>query len=125
MGTREEIQVVNLEAGPPLRIVEGGGSAHAVIWPGMGARLRSIHRIELSSVARTVTMRHPSEAVYYVMEGGGEASDVDSGDAQELRPGSMVHIEPGTAYVLRAGGDGMLIVGGPSPPDPVLYEGLT
>jgi quercetin dioxygenase-like cupin family protein len=119
-----EIQVVGLEQGPALAIIEGEGRAHAVIWPGMGARLRSIHRIELGGGARTIGLRHPSEAVYYVMDGTGEAVDLDAVERQALRPGSMVHIEPGTTYRLSAGGDGMSLVGGPSPPDRALYEGL-
>ena len=124
MGASEEIQVLPLDRGPALSIVDGGGSAHAVIWPGMGAQLRSIHRIELAGRARTIEMRHPSEAVYYVMDGTGEAVDVDAGESQRLRRGSMVHVEPGTTYVLTANEGGIAIVGGPSPPDPALYEGV-
>jgi quercetin dioxygenase-like cupin family protein len=124
MDAIDGIRVLPLERGPALPIVEGEGRAHAVIWPGMGARLRSIHRIELARGAGTITMRHPSEAVYGVIEGSGEALDLDAPGTQPLRPGSMVHIGAGTAYVLRAGEDGLLLVGGPAPADPALYEGL-
>jgi mannose-6-phosphate isomerase-like protein (cupin superfamily) len=124
MAGSEEIQVVALEHGPALQIVEGDGRAHAVIWPGMGARLRSIHRIQLRGGARTIELRHPSEAVYYVIDGSGEVVDADADQRQALRPGSMVHIDPGTTYVLSAGEEGISLVGGPSPPDPALYEGL-
>jgi quercetin dioxygenase-like cupin family protein len=120
----DEVQVFDLSRGPSLPIVEGEGSAHAVIWPGMGAQLRSIHRIELAEGARTVQLSHPSEAVYYVIDGSGDAVDVDAGEHQRLRPGSMVHVEPGTTYLLSAGETGVSIVGGPSPPDPALYDGL-
>lgn len=120
----DEIQVVALEQGPPLQIVEGEGAARAVIWPGMGARLRSIHWIELAAGARTTPMRHPSEAVYYVIEGSGEVVDIDDGRVEDLRPGSMAHIDAGTTYALLARGAAMTLVGGPSPPDPTLYEGL-
>jgi quercetin dioxygenase-like cupin family protein len=122
MGSAEQIQVLALEQGPPLQIVDGEGHANAVIWPGMGARLRSINRIELGAGARTIPMRHPSEAVYYVIEGTGEALDVDDGQTQSLRPGSMAHVDAETTYALVAGEDGMFLVGGPSPPDPALYE---
>jgi quercetin dioxygenase-like cupin family protein len=125
MTTPEEIQVLSLDQGPVLPIVDGAGSAHAVIWPGMGAELRSIHRIELAHGARTITLRHPAEAVYYVIEGSGHAFDLDAGQQQALRPGSMVHIEPETTYALGADERGILLVGGPSPPDPALYEGLS
>jgi quercetin dioxygenase-like cupin family protein len=124
MGSAEEIQVVPLESGPPLYIVDGEGGAHAVIWPGMGAHLRSIHRIELGAGARTRKMLHPSEAVYYVIGGSGRALDVDEGQMQPLRPGSMAHVEAGTRYRFVAGEEGMSLVGGPSPADPALYEGL-
>jgi quercetin dioxygenase-like cupin family protein len=120
----EQIQIVALDHGPSLAIVEGDGSAHAVIWPGMGANLRSIHRIELAPGARTIELRHPSEAVYYVIEGSGDALDADAGERQPLRPGAMVHIDPGTTYVLSAGDHGISVVGGPSPPDRALYEEL-
>jgi quercetin dioxygenase-like cupin family protein len=124
MGSGEEIKVLALEAGPALDIIDGDGRAHAVIWPGMGAQLRSIHVIELAGGARTIAMRHPSEAVYYVVDGAGEARDVDDREAQPLRAGSMAHVDAGTTYVLAAGEDGMSLVGGPSPADRELYEDL-
>jgi quercetin dioxygenase-like cupin family protein len=123
MATSEEIQVVPLEQGPALDIVDGEGRAHAVIWPGMGAQLRSLHRIELAAGAKTRAMRHPSEAVYYVISGSGEALDVGEGGAQPMRPGSMAHVHAGTTYLFAAGPEGISLVGGPSPPDPALYEG--
>jgi quercetin dioxygenase-like cupin family protein len=123
MGAPDEIQVLELEQGPPLDIVAGEGHAHAVIWPGMGAQLRSVHRIELSPGARTIALRHPAEAVYYIMGGGGEALDVGDGQAQPLQPGSMAHVDAETSHVFIAGEEGMSLVGGPSPPDPALYEG--
>lgn len=120
-----EIQVVALDDGPSLPVVEGEGTAHAVIWPGMGAQLRSMHRIELGRGGRTIELRHPAEAVYYVIQGDGVALDVDAGEQQALRDGAMIHIDPDTTYVLRAGASGMSLVGGPSPPDPALYEDLS
>jgi mannose-6-phosphate isomerase-like protein (cupin superfamily) len=123
MDSDGEIQVLPLAQGPPLDIVEGEGRAQAVIWPGMGARLRSIHRIELSAGARTIPMCHPAEAVYYVIEGNGAAIDIGDGESQPLRPGSMAHIDAETTYRFGAGAGGLSLVGGPSPPDPALYEG--
>jgi len=120
----DEIQIVGLEEGPTLKIVAGAGRAHAVVWPGMGARLRSIHRIDLQASARTIPMCHPSEAVYYVIEGSGEALEIGDGTAQPLRAGSMAHIDAGTTYAFAGGDHGMSLVGGPSPPDPALYERL-
>lgn len=125
MGEVEEIQVVDLEQGPELTIVEGDGRAHAVIWPGMGAELRTIHRIELAAGARTIPLCHPSDAVYYVIDGAGRAIDGGEGAGQPLRAGSMAHVDAGTTYVFAASEDGLSLVGGPSPADPRLYEELS
>ena len=75
VGSRE---VRVLDAGeecPALPLVEGEGVARAVIWPGIGAQLRSMHRISLAPGARTIPQRHPMEAVYYVLSGGGTVRD--------------------------------------------------
>jgi mannose-6-phosphate isomerase-like protein (cupin superfamily) len=124
MAPAQEIQIVDLDQGPELAILEGDGRAHAVIWPGMGAELRTIHRIELAAGARTIALRHPSDAVYYVMDGTGRAIDVSADAGQPLRAGSMAHVDAGTTYVFVASEDGLSLVGGPSPADPGLYEGL-
>jgi mannose-6-phosphate isomerase-like protein (cupin superfamily) len=119
----ERVQVLDAAAGPELPIVESGGRAHAVVWPGVGAELRSMHRIALDAGGATVELHHPSEAVYYVVGGSGEVIDPGEGSATPIRPGSMVHADPGSAYRFRAGPEGLELVGGPSPPDPALYEG--
>jgi hypothetical protein len=115
------VAVVGVEDGPELPIVDGPGSARAVIWPGMGARLRSMHRISLEAGARTVELRHVADSVYYVIDGAGEVSDRDAGTSEPLVTGSMVHVDRGTAYVLVAGDGGMELVGGPAPADASLY----
>jgi hypothetical protein len=116
-----EVAVVDGEGGPELGIVDGEGRARAVIWPGMGARLRSMHRISLGPGSRTVELRHPTDAVYYVIDGDGEAHDRDAGTAEPLVTGSMVHVDRETAYELVGGDGGMEVVGGPAPADPALY----
>jgi len=120
---REVVVVPGAGEGPQLGIVTGEGSARAVIWPGMGARLRSLHRISLGGDARTIELRHPSDAVYYVISGDGTAVDRTTGERNALAEGSMVHVDAGTRYELAAGGDGMELVGGPCPADASLYEG--
>ena len=35
--------------GRPLDLVQGDGSAEALVWPGMGAQHRSMHRFELGA----------------------------------------------------------------------------
>lgn len=107
-----------------LSLVDGDGEARAVAWPGVGSKLRSMARIRLAATSRTKALKHPMEAVYYVIGGEGEVIDADAAFAQPLIPGSMAHIEPGTRYAFVAGDVGMELIGGPCPPDPALYQGL-
>ena len=122
MTSEPHVRVLDADVGPALEIIEGAGEAHAIVWPGMGAALRSLHRISLGEGASTIELSHPGEAVYYVIEGSGEATDPSSGTTHELVQGSMLHVEPGTPYVIGAGQDRLELVGGPSPPDPGMYE---
>lgn len=119
-----EVVVTAADQGPDLPIVAGHGAAHAVIWPGMGAQLRSMHRISLGGDARTIEMSHPSDAVYYVISGAGEAVERETGERGALIEGSMIHVDAGTPYELAAGGEGMELIGGPCPADASLYEGM-
>lgn len=107
---------------PTLPIVEGQGTARAVVWPGVGASMRSVQRIALGPDARTIELKHSGEAVYFVLTGAGS---VREGEAeQRLVKGSMVHVEPDTRYRFHAGKRGMELIGGPCPPDPALYRHL-
>lgn len=123
MTTPPPRQVQVHDPGPPLPVVATGGQARAVIWPGTGARLRTMHRISLGRAGRTVELWHPGEAVYYVIAGGARVSE-PGGDGQDLREGSMFLVEAGTPYVVEAGPAGAELVGGPCPPDPALYADL-
>jgi quercetin dioxygenase-like cupin family protein len=126
MSSSREVRVLDAgEACPALPLVDGEGVARAVVWPGVGARLRSMHRIRLAPGARTIPLRHPMEAVYYVMSGAGTVQDSDEPTARQLAEGAMVHVEPGTGYVVQAGPEGIEIMGGPCPADPALYAGLS
>jgi len=120
-----EVVVATADQGPRLGIVAGEGTARAVIWPGMGAELRSMHRISLAGRSRTTPLTHPSDAVYYVISGDGEAVDGDTGEGGALIEGSMVHVDAGTPYELVAGDEGMELIGGPCPAGPSLYEGMS
>lgn len=109
----------------PLPLIDGAGEARALVWPGMGARHRSMHYLALAAGARTVPHRHPgSEAVYYVISGGGAVHDLDSDVVHPVRAGSVVLTTPGTRYRITASDTGLLCVGGPCPPDPVLYASM-
>ena len=118
------VQVLPLHgAGPSLPVLEGEGSARAVIWPGTGATERSVHLIKLGPSSATVRLEHRAESVYYVLDGSGMvAGDGPAADIS-LVPGSMVHVRPGTGYRFRAGPGGLEIFGGPCPHDPALYAG--
>ncbi len=109
---------------PRLPIVDGEGEARAVVWPGVGAHLRSIHRISLAPGSRTVRQQHPMEAVYYVMSGSATVHDDETQTSEAVREGSMTLVDPGTPYRFVADGDGVELVGGPCPADPSMYEHL-
>lgn len=108
--------------GADLDIIRGQGSCTPIIWPGMGATERSIHLFVLGPGSRTIRMRHPSEAAYYVVEGEAQVVDHDTGSSSLLKAGSMFHVEPDTTYWIEAGPPGGRILGGPCPPDPALYQ---
>ncbi len=111
-------------ARPMLPIVEKLGSARALVWPGSGAHMRSMHRISLSRGGVTTTLQHPMEAVYYVMSGDVEVEDVGANTRHPVGPGGMFLVDPGTTYRISANSDGSELVGGPCPADPTLYDGL-
>ena len=103
-------------------IVQHKGIARSIVWPGMGATLRSMHKISLQARGRTKNLCHHAEAVYYVMVGKVEVVDLTDGSKQPLIEGSMVHVEAGTEYRFEAGASGANILGGPCPADPNLYS---
>ena len=122
----DEVQVLACNDDcPELPLVDGDGVARAVVWPGVGASMRSMHQIRLERGARTNEQSHPMEAVYYVMAGSGRVFDPNEGEADPVVEGSMVHVEPGTTYRFEAGPDGMILLGGPCPVDLALYKHLT
>lgn len=107
-----------------LPLTEGGaGTVRALVWPGMGARHRTMHHVTLQAGARTVPHHHAaSEAVYYVLRGHGAVEDLNLDTQHVVGPGSFVLITPGTGYRIAAAADRELVcVGGPCPPDPRLY----
>src|SRR5215472_13348150 len=116
------VQVIPLRGtGPFLPIVKGDGSARAVIWPGTGAAMRTIHLIQLAPSSGTVLLAHPSESVYYILDGSGTVAGHGPVPATALVPGAMVHVGPRTAYRFAAGPGGLEIFGGPCPCDPASY----
>lgn len=109
---------------PRLPLIDGGGEAIAMVWPGMGASSRSLHLMKLEGHSKTVRMRHPMEAVYYIVSGEARVLDFSDGSEAAVGPGSMIFIEPDTAYEIAGMGDPVRLLGGPCPPDPALYADL-
>ncbi len=123
MSSLDHVQILDSgETCPKLPLVEGTGEARAVVWPGVGATMRSFHRISMANGARTVELTHPMEAVYYVISGTAAALDLSDGTRHALTAGSFAHVEPATPYVIKAGSGGAEIIGGPCPPDRAIYE---
>jgi quercetin dioxygenase-like cupin family protein len=125
MEDRRQVRV--LDSGPScpsVPMIDGAGTARAVVWPGVGAEARSMVRLQLQAGARTSELRHPMEAVYYVVAGSGRTIDAGSKAEAALIEGSMIHIEPGTPYRIAAGPEGIELVGGPCPADPALFADL-
>jgi quercetin dioxygenase-like cupin family protein len=110
----EAPDVAILRGGTPIDLVEEGGGAVALAWPGTGSYFRSMHRIELEPGGRTRTLRHPDEAVYFVWSGEGAVG------VQPLKAHDMVYVPRRTTYAFSAA-SAMSLVGGPCPPDPALY----
>jgi glyoxylate utilization-related uncharacterized protein len=118
-----DIQVISSESSPTVpSMVSGGGEARALVWPGMGAKTRSLHLIHLMPKDTTCEFKHASEAVYYVVKGEVTAIDLDSDDTHHVSEGGMIFVEPGTKYVLSCSDGPSDVVGGPCPPDPSLYR---
>lgn len=110
------------ESCPELPITAGEGSAKVIIWPGNGAKFRTLHLLSLEKGAATVLLSHGSDCVYYAIAGEGSVIDDATGNAQLLAEGGMVHIDAGDRYRLKAKeGGAIMLVGGPCPADAALY----
>jgi quercetin dioxygenase-like cupin family protein len=122
-GVEEEVRAPDmavLRDGEPLQIVEQGGNAIAFTWPGMGAKYRAMHRIELEPGGACVPMRHEGEAVYHVTAGEAVVEESDSGEGHVLPAGRIFYVPHGAGYRI-ASGEGATLHGGPCPPDPAQY----
>jgi quercetin dioxygenase-like cupin family protein len=116
----DRIVVLRLTEGRAVDLLAGPGAAHVVVGPHMGAQHRTMCRLELEPGTATHILRHPAEAVWYVVSGEGEALR-EGADPLPLEPGAMVHVAPAATYSLRsADAAALVVVGGPSPPDAAL-----
>jgi mannose-6-phosphate isomerase-like protein (cupin superfamily) len=110
---------------PQIPIIDGGGNAKVVLWPGNGSRFRTVQILTLEGGARTIPLNHPSDSVYYVVSGSGSVIDLASGEISPLSEGAMVHVDAGDSYRFSADkSQGIKLLGGPCPADESLYVGL-
>src|SRR5215204_253874 len=109
---------------PEIPLVEGEGNAKVVVWPGNGAKFRTFQMISLGDRAQTVRLSHPSDCVYYVVEGSGSVLGEGAQDEARLVEGSMVHIDAGDSYQFKADECGLRLLGGPCPADASLYSSI-
>jgi len=119
-----EIRVVRADVdGVALPLVEGPGRMDALVWTGMGAVHRAMHRTALERGGRTVRLCHRrSEAVYFVVRGRGVAVEGNGAAVHPLRAGMMLHVAAGTPYMIQTETEPLVCVGGPCPPDEELYQ---
>jgi quercetin dioxygenase-like cupin family protein len=102
--------------GPDLGICKGAGSVREIVGPTTGARTRSLYWIDLAQGSSIIALKHPDEAVYYVVSGSVRV-ETTTGTPHDLVEGGMFHVRPGTDYTIVAVSDAE-VVGGPSPVDP-------
>jgi quercetin dioxygenase-like cupin family protein len=117
------VRVLPAGAGRELELVRGPGSARAVVGPHIGARQRAMWSISLQPGARTVTLGHSGEAVFYVEDGSGELVTAADG-RRPVSAGSVVLVDPSTEYRFEASapGTGLSFLGGPAPSEPFPRE---
>jgi quercetin dioxygenase-like cupin family protein len=119
MSRTDEIRLLHVDRDSiPLA---GRGEVQAVVWPGMGARYRTMHYLRLAPGETSDEWRHDSEAVYYVLTGSGWFEDRTTDERHDVRNGLIVHIAANTSYAIVAR-ESLTCVGGPCPPDPALYS---
>lgn len=117
-----ELEVRRLDDDSVPIDVGDGCRGRAVIWPGMGARHRSMHYLEIPAGESSRSFVHKeSEAVYLVKQGRGRFVDLDTGESHPVKADRMVYLEAGTRYRMEAD-DSMVCIGGPCPPDDTLYD---
>lgn len=107
-----------------IALIDGRGSASVVLWPGNGARFRTMQLLKMEGGDRTIDLCHTQDSAYYIIAGSGLVRDLATGTAQDLVEGSILHIDHHDGYRFEAGPDGMHAVGGPVPADPALYDHL-
>ena len=91
-------------------------SCNEMVGPGIGAKLRSLYRMDLPFGASTRHLRHAGEAVYFVAAGRISVRRFDGSSPVELGAGAMFHVGARTDYQI-VGVDEGSVIGGPAPVD--------
>lgn len=104
------------EWGPELDVIKGEGRCLEIVGPRVGAVTRSLYWFDLPEGSATITLKHPDEAVYYIVSGSVRVEST-SGPAITLPEGGMLHVRPATDYTIVAD-TATTFFGGPSPVDP-------
>ncbi len=104
------------EWGPELDVIKGEGRCLEIVGPRVSAVTRSLYWFDLPEGSATITLKHPDEAVYYIVSGSVRVEST-SGPAITLPEGGMLHVRPATDYTIVAD-TATTFFGGPSPVDP-------
>jgi len=103
-----------------------GGTAKAIIWPGMGAKHGSMHYIVMKPGEENIMHKHKeSEDMFYIVQGSGVVVDGDTEEEHPFEKGDFVFVEPNTKHAVKSlGPEDYISVGGPSPADIEVYRKL-
>lgn len=116
------IRVVELEKDSiDVDLVVGTGRSRAVSRPGFGASERSVFYIELDEGSSSKELKHPYEAVYYIVSGKGQVVDTDSGRIYDVKEGAVIYLTPNQGYKFIGPA---VFAGGSCPLDVDLYQRL-
>lgn len=93
-----------------------GVRVRELVGPATGATARALYYLEIAP-GQQLERVHRSEAAYYVHAGHGWIAE-PGGPRRSLREGLMVLVDAGTRYRIVAEDAGLVLIGGPCPPEP-------
>ncbi len=101
--------------GVPLPLI--ARHARLIVWPGSGANVASMNRVELEPGEANVPHVHAeSEDTIFVVECRGSVRDFDHDLILPVEAGCVIHVPEGIKHAVSAE-TRMVTVGGPCPPD--------
>jgi quercetin dioxygenase-like cupin family protein len=116
------VRVFDCDDGAPLPMI--AKRAKLVVWPGTGSRTANMNYVDMDAGEANVPHAHmESEDTIFIVRGSGTAHDIDNDVRLPIRAGQVVHVPAGVVHAVIADqGDGIVSVGGPSPPDYAMLE---